>query len=279
MKTFQNGLAVFLIAAQFCGCASRPQISHSLAAVSAQSNQDEIALGAKIHEFIISKIPVYDHPEINDYVTGIGRSMVSHVKRKDLPYRFIILKDDRIYATSAPGGFIYITTGFLLFIQNEAELSAVLAHEIGELQMKDRRLSRLNDYMEKTLAAGAMVAPAFGTIGALGLLGLFGVYAVSGRVDSQEKRIYKADKTALIIMTQANEDPQGLVEILRRILYAGPRDLMYLYDYMQSRPVTSERIEKTERFFSALSLEQRSFDTRRDHFLEEMQPIKFSSTH
>jgi len=89
-----------------------------------------------------------------------------------LVYRFTILYDEKIYATSAPGGYIYLTTGMLNFLQNEAELASVLAHEIGRLQYKDPRFTQSDDVLNAATQAGASIAPMFGPIGSLASLGL-----------------------------------------------------------------------------------------------------------
>src|SRR3989338_7752892 len=86
--------------------------------------------------------------------------------------RFIVLEDDRIYATQAPGGYVYITIGFFKFLASEIELAGILAYEIGMLQYRDPRLSKLKKALDLLLQTGSYVGPAFGSIGALSVLGL-----------------------------------------------------------------------------------------------------------
>lgn len=228
---------------------------------------DEIRLGQQIYEQIISKMSVYDNAVVSEYVAGIGKHLARFAKRKDLPYQFIILRDDRVYATSAPGGFVYVTTGFLSFLNNEAELAAVLAHEIGELQFKDPRLSRLKRIMEQVITGGSAIAPIFGNVGALALIGLVGMYAMVDRSQSVDKRVCQADQIALHLLVDGDEDPQGLIDVLHKCLKASPKELMYLYDYYQSRPVTETRLRKLEAVFGSLDLEGRNFNANRDRFM------------
>ncbi|MBI4387995.1 MAG: M48 family metalloprotease [Candidatus Omnitrophica bacterium] len=268
-------IAIFVSILYLSGCVSRPQIhSTSSGQEYGSLTQDEIALGRQINELIISKMAVYEHPVISEYVNKIGKNLAQFAKRQDLPYQFIILRDDRIYATSAPGGFVYITTGFISSLDNEAELAAILAHEIGELQFKDPRLSRLKRMMEKVVTGGAVVAPLFGTVGALALIGLVGTYALVDRGNNFEKRVIQADRVALQLLTEADEDPQGLVDLLYKCLRASPKQLAYLYDYYQSRPVTQARFEKLEQSFRSLDLEGRSFSVNRDRFIVATKPLR-----
>ena len=77
------------------------------------------------------------------------------------------LYSEKIYATSAPGGFVYVTTGMLTYLENEAELAGILAHEIGEQQFKDPRFSKIQKGIEHMTHGVALVGPLFGQIGAL----------------------------------------------------------------------------------------------------------------
>src|SRR5919201_4650662 len=56
--------------------------------------------------------------------------------RPDIPYRFAILNPDSINAFAAPAGYVFVTRGLLKQIANEAELAAVLGHEIGHVAQK-----------------------------------------------------------------------------------------------------------------------------------------------
>jgi len=86
----------------------------------------ENELGRQIHQAILTSFRVYSEPRVVGYVTRMGNTLAKKASRKDLHYQFTVLYDDRLYATSAPGGFVYVTTGFINFCRNEAELSAVL---------------------------------------------------------------------------------------------------------------------------------------------------------
>ena len=278
MKTFKpkvKSLAVLLIILQFWGCASEHnQISGSQSVSGDTAN--EVALGKQIHELIVSRIPVCPNEEVDRYVQSIGRQIARYAKRQEIPYEFIVLQDDRMYATSSPGGFVYITSGFLLFLKNEAELAFILAHEIGELQRKDPRLSHTRKIVEQLMKTGATVAPAFGGIGALAMLGVFGVYAMTNNDISKEERIYNADAKALEMMVNSGYDPQGAFNVFYNIANASSKELMYFYDYYQARPVTTARLARLERKFAQLDLSGKSFDMDRSHYMKMIEPLKSS---
>lgn len=236
---------------------------------------DEVAIGEKIHQTILSSFYPYTEPDFTDYVKRIGLNLAKQAERQDLPYRFTVLYDDKIYATSAPGGYIYLTTGMVYFLDNESELAAVIAHEIGELQYKDPRLSKARKVLETVLKGGSMIGPVFGEIGALATLGLSMLKtAVDAQVKTPEERVSDADRLAMHYMAAAGYDPQAYMDIFIKFLNAGKEITPYFYDYYQSRPITVERMAAMQHVFGALPLEGKSFSTNRPEFLEMAKGIK-----
>jgi len=194
MKLFSNrGLTVFLIITLLNGCSyhGRPFDSEN----KLLSSENDI--GEAIHQEIVQMIPVHHNIVVETYVDKIGHRIASVADRKDLNYRFVVLEDDRIYATSAPGGYVYITTGFFNLVENESELAAILAHEVGALQYRDPRASQLKKTIQFLTQIGAIVAPAFGGIGSLATIGLTGISASISRIKPKTSRLYDADKYAL----------------------------------------------------------------------------------
>jgi len=79
---------------------------------------------------------VYDQPDLTRYVNLVGRSVALTCDRADIDYRFAVLNHDSINAFAAPAGYIFVTRGLLKTVKNEAELAAVLGHEVGHVTQK-----------------------------------------------------------------------------------------------------------------------------------------------
>lgn len=263
--------ALFLLGGSPLSYAKKKEAKNSLSPQIAE----EIAIGEQIHAAIISNFYTYTDPKVVDYVTKIGNSLAAQSERTELPYHFTVLYNDKIYAASAPGGFVYVTTGMLYFIENEAQLAAVLAHEIGELQYKDPKNSRSRKILAEVSKGGAVVASAFGPFGALAAIGLVGVNAAAQpRAVTMEQRTIRADKKALQYMVQAGEDPQGMIDLLYKFLNAKPEIAPYFYDYYQSRPITTQRFKSIEKEFGNLSMEGKDFSANRDLYQEMTKGVR-----
>jgi predicted Zn-dependent protease len=102
----------------------------------------EKQIGKDADQQIQQQYGVYDNDELQKYVDRIGQEMlaVSHMNRADTPseyegtdFYFRVLDNAVVNAFALPGGYIYVTRGLLSHLDNEAQLSVVLGHEIGHV--------------------------------------------------------------------------------------------------------------------------------------------------
>ncbi len=270
-----------MLAMMVTGCSTVPQEDSSGSpAEESEADSDknlsqEVAMGEKIHAHILSSFYPYTEPGMVQYLNKIGKSLTAHVKRKDLPYRFTLIYNEKIYATSSPGGFIYVTTGMINFLDNEAELAAVIAHEIGQSQFRDPRLSRSRKILDEITKTGTTVGPAFGSIGALAVIGLAVVHmAVTAQDKSPEERLLASDRQALHYLVEAGYDPQALLDLLYKFLNAGEEILPYFFDYYQSRPITHERFQSLQATFSELPLDGKRLSTYHNVYQETTKGVR-----
>ncbi|MCG3169609.1 MAG: Beta-barrel assembly-enhancing protease [Pseudomonadales bacterium] len=183
----------------------------------AMSEKKEIAIGREMHSEILAKIPVYEHAALGAYVTRIGSRLARDSDRPGLEYTFTVLDSPDINAFATPGGFVYLNRGLLLHLQSEAELAAVLAHEIAHIT--ERHASR-QDVMSKTssvasLALGVLAAIGTGS-GAVGSVAqdaaaTAGTAMVRGYGRDME---LEADREGAKFMQRSGYDPLAMVEVL-----------------------------------------------------------------
>lgn len=108
------------------------------------SDQDDVELGKEMDKQIKSdpqQFPMLvGHQDLKDYVSGIGKYILNSspkiTKKKIYPYNFQIINDTIINAFCTPGGFIYVYTGLMRFVDNEATLAGIVAHEIAHAERR-----------------------------------------------------------------------------------------------------------------------------------------------
>lgn len=99
----------------------------------------------------LQEAPPYDDDKLQDYVTKIGKKILKHSEHADQPYRFILRDSEAPNAFVAGTPYVYVERGLLSLLNSEAELAAVMAHELGhniarhssKLQARNRRSSFL----------------------------------------------------------------------------------------------------------------------------------------
>lgn len=241
--------------------------------LSANASSNELAAGEAIHEQILNDFQPYSDPQLNQYLQGIVNQLAKHAKRKKLNYRVTALNDERIYAISAPGGDIYITTAFLTFLKNEAELAAVLGHEIGELQFLSPQFNPIRKTLDGVTKVGSMVGPMLGQIGVLASLGLVGLHAAYARDPNLEIRVLSSDRWAMNAMLEEGYDPQALVDVLTHFAKYDRQLLSMFYDYYQSRPITVNRVNSANSHFKKMNLEGINLETFFDRYRKNTESL------
>jgi predicted Zn-dependent protease len=100
------------------------------------TQDEEIKIGADVSLKIRQRFGVVQDPAVHKYVTLVGTIVAQQTERPTLPWTFIVLDTDGVNAFASPGGFVHITRGALGLIKNEAELAAVLGHEMTHVAHK-----------------------------------------------------------------------------------------------------------------------------------------------
>ena len=98
--------------------------------------EKEIDFGRGVAAKILGKYPIFKDEKKVNYVSQIGTGISAQLGRPELRYYFGILDTEDINGYAAPGGYIFVTTGALKLMRNEAQLAGVLAHELAHINQK-----------------------------------------------------------------------------------------------------------------------------------------------
>lgn len=96
---------------------------------------DEEGLGLAIAGSLASE-GLVRNASLEEYVSFIGFHVAEASHSYDLGFRFFILDKEEQDAFSTPGGFVFITRGLLTSLTNEAQLAAILAHEVASVTLR-----------------------------------------------------------------------------------------------------------------------------------------------
>jgi len=132
------------------GCATNPATGKRQLML--MSEAEEIQLGRQADAEVRKQMGLYDDANLQRYVDRVGQQLARASHRPNLTWSFAVVDEPAVNAFALPGGFIYVTRGILPFLQTEAELAAVLGHEVGHV---DARHSA-SAYSKQTATAGAL---------------------------------------------------------------------------------------------------------------------------
>jgi predicted Zn-dependent protease len=158
------------------GCATNPVTGESDFVL--MSEQQEIALGQRYNSEILQEMPAYEDEKLTAMVQSIGEELAAHSHRSGLDYRFTIVDSPSVNAFALPGGYIYITRGMLAYLNSEAELAAVLGHEIGHVTA--RHSVRQHSAATTANVVGVVVSVTTGIQGVDDLTSMVGTAIVRG---------------------------------------------------------------------------------------------------
>lgn len=178
-------LGAALAGALAMGCARNPVTGNPQ--LSLISETQEVRLGAEAAREIESSIGVVDDAGLQAYVQRVGARLASESERPDLPWSFKVLDDPTPNAFALPGGYIYVTRGMLSLMDSEAELAAVLGHEIGHVTARHavEQISR-QQVAQVGLGLGSILFPEVRAVGGLLGTGLQLLFLEHSRDDERE---------------------------------------------------------------------------------------------
>lgn len=182
--------------------------------------------------------------DLNRYITTVGDLLAAKSHRPAMPYTFRGVNAVYVNAYAFPAGSIAVTRGMLLDMQSEAELAALLGHEIGHVCARHAAEQATKSIVSSVVITGlaAFVQYQFDGYGDLTSgLGMVAAGALLARYSRADER--EADALGLEYMTRAGYNPEGsiaLMDILRKLSQDKPNAIEMLF---ATHPMSEERYQ------------------------------------
>lgn len=189
--------------------------------------------------------------EVQAYVSEVGQKVAAASDRK-LPYEFSVINNGVPNAWALPGGKISINRGLLTELGSEAELAAVLGHEVVHSAARHgaKGVERGTILQVATAAAGIATANTdYGKYVAVGAgLGSQLINSRYGRGAESE-----SDRYGMDYMSRAGYDPQGAVDLQQTFVdLSGQKDSSFLDGLFASHPPSKQRLEANKAYAKTL---------------------------
>ena len=217
---------------------------------------------------------LYPSPEIVAYVNEVARSLVPKelTYRSEFNFNVRVVKNPLLNAFALSHGAIYLHTGILAKLENEAQLATILAHELTHITHRHPvRHFRTIQNLTTTLAILQLAAMPAGYYGSLAVLlgSLSATAAVSGYSKGLES---EADSAGLDLVVNAGYDPTEapkVFDLIQKDLADRKIDEPFFFG---SHPKLQERKENYAAFL-AKTYAGKSGNKRDERYSEIMHPL------
>ena len=231
-------LLLFLLAA---GCAVNPVTGQR--ELSLLSTADEISIGQSQYRPLqqMGGGQYQVDPAVAGYVASVGRRVAAFSDR-DLPYQFVVVNDGTPNAWALPGGKIGIHRGLLVELESEAELAAVLGHEVVHAAAK-HGATQIQRQMLFGLAGLGVALAADDSKHARRIVGAtnLGLHLAGQKFGRDQERI--SDYHGMKYMHGAGYDTSAAVTLQQKfVALSEGRDGNWLQGLFASHPPSRERV-------------------------------------
>lgn len=242
-------MLLLMLFALLSACAKNPATGNQDFVMMSES--EELKIGKQAFaEFSKNLILLPENDPLAKYVNHVGQKVAATADRQDLFYHFYVVDDATINAFALPGGYIFIHRGLINHMNNEAELAAVLGHEVGHVTARHsvQQISKARAYQ-----TALMVTSVFVPIpqGATMFSDLIALSIIQGYGRDAE---FQSDELSIRYLTQAGYDPNATIGILKTLKRLDEIDTLEKTDAgekkekyhgaFSSHPETHKRIEK-----------------------------------
>src|SRR6266436_232736 len=102
------------------------------------SPQFDIQVGKQNADMIKKRLPLCNDPKVDAYLTSLGMRLVAKLPNRGVqyPWEFHCVNDKEINAFALPGGYVFVNRGAIEAADNEAQLAAVMAHELSHVVLR-----------------------------------------------------------------------------------------------------------------------------------------------
>jgi predicted Zn-dependent protease len=171
---------------------------------------------AMMEQFLAASMP-WNDPVLNEFVNRVGQNLARASGGRQV-FEFRVVYSPEVNARSFPGGYVVVNTGVISLAEDEAELAAVLAHEIAHINScHTQRHSRLTTALSAASVLTLTLVP--GPVGAaLGYSSMAVTPLAASYANRSTERV--ADRLAVHYLALAGYDPTAEARLLQRLTEA-----------------------------------------------------------
>ncbi|MFO7708074.1 MAG: M48 family metalloprotease [Desulfobacterales bacterium] len=267
-------LTALSAASAVAGCATNPVTGQSQFMMVSEQEEIQIDRQYSPMQFSGDCGPIQDNA-LNAYVNGIGRAMGAQTHRPQMPYSFRVVNATYINAYAFPGGSIACTRGILLNLNNEAELAALLGHEIGHVNARHTAQQLSKGQLSNIVVGGLSIladvaAPGMGQVASA--LGGFGAGAFLASYSRDNERQADALGTEYLVKSSYSPDGMvGLMTMLNNLNKSKPSSIELMF---ATHPMSDERYQNAVQAARTTYAGSKNFPLNRERYMDNTARVR-----
>ncbi|NBX66174.1 MAG: peptidase M48 family protein [Proteobacteria bacterium] len=242
---FRKSFALISVCLALAACSTNEATGRSQF-TGLMSTASENRIGTEEQQKAQAQFGVVEDAGTQAYVDRICAKLLPGVERRDVNYTCTVLDSPVINAFALPGGYVNINRGILAFANSEAEVAAVLAHEMGHVTAK--HISERYSQSALTQLGATALSIGLGSQAANQLIGLGANMYLASYTRGQES---EADDLGIRYLNRAGYDPNAMAQFLTALQRAAQLEALEqgeaykeMRSFMSTHPMTSDRIAK-----------------------------------
>lgn len=240
-------------------------------------SEGDRAAGAQMHPQLLAEFGGAYGGDEAPYMAQLGQRIAVEAGLEG-QCTFTLVNSDVVNAFAVPGCYIYVTRGLMAIVNSEAELGAVLAHELGHIVGRhSQRQQRRSLWRQLGVIAVGMIS------GSQQLTQIAGAAAGLFTLRYSRKHEYEADDFGVRFLRRAGYDPFAAVDMLialgRQEAYMvrtrGRDEARSIPEWARTHPLTGNRVERTAEAAAATGVARGALPERELPFIRQVDGLLY----
>ena len=254
------------------GCAVSPVTGERILVGMSEAQEQAVDQQQAPHQFSQDLGAIQNEP-VNAYVREVGQRLHAVSHRPNMPYSYRVLNANYVNAYTFPGGAMGLTRGIMVDMDDEAQLAALLGHELGHVNARHSAQRQGQAMIAQTVLAGVNAAaqnsswaPLIGLGSQVGASALLANYSRSNE--------HEADALGQAYMVQAGYPATGMTRLHQMLVNGEKEAPPTLATMFSSHPMSTERRDRAREAAETTYAASAKASTRRERFMDNTASLR-----
>lgn len=254
------------------GCAISPVTGERILVGMSEAQEKAVDAQHAPHQFSQDLGAIQD-AAVNAYLGEVARRVQAQGQRPHMPYSYRVLNANHVNAYTFPAGAMGVTRGIMVELQDEAELAALMGHELGHVNARHAAQRQGQALLAQAAMVGLAVATSESEWAPLAGLGAqIGASALLSSYSRDHER--EADALGQDHMVRAGYPAEGMTRLHERLIEGHERRPSLLQTLFSTHPMSTERRDTARRLAQTRHAASAGAPTQRERFMDRTASLR-----